>query len=82
MRWRVHDKPEVLPLLSRIKDLLASHGLLEGVGAAADFAIDDVIIFCDNGGDRSANGVLLEVVHNASDFTDLFRGVNGQYIAI
>ncbi len=76
MRWRIHDQPEVLPLLSRIKDLLASHRLLECVSAAANFAIDDVIVVCDNGGDRTADGVLFKVVHNASDFTDLFRGVN------
>ena len=71
MRRRVHDHPEVFALLPRIHNLLASHGFLECFGAAAHFAIYDVIILCDNGRDLATDGVLLEIMHDTCDFSYL-----------
>jgi hypothetical protein len=58
-------------LLSRIDDLLACQGFLECIGAATDLAVDDVIILSNDGGNLAANSVLLQVVHDARDFSYL-----------
>ncbi len=49
--------------------------LLEGFGAAADFAVDDVVRVRDAGGDGAADEVFADVVDYVGYFADLGGGV-------
>lgn len=70
--WRlVESDVEVLSLLAGAGDFSVGHMVLEGFGAAADFAVDDVVFVAGAGGDGAREGVLADVVHYAGDFADL-----------
>jgi hypothetical protein len=70
--WRlVEGDVEVLSLLIRAGDCAACDVFLEGIAAAADFAVDDVVSDGFARVDGAVKEVLADVVDDAGDFTDL-----------
>ena len=79
VRRLIKREVEVLPLLCGAGDAFAGDGLLEGLGGAANFAVDDVIFEGGAGFDGAVDEVVAEVVDYAGDFADLWReGVDCQ----
>lgn len=71
MWCRIHDKPEVFALLSRIKDFLACEAFLELCMGTTDFAVDDVILCGEDGRDGTIYDVFSKVVNSACDLSNL-----------
>ena len=67
----VEGDVEVLSLLIRAGDCAACDVFLEGIAAAADFAVDDGVFVGGAGGDGAVEGVFAQVVDYAGDFADL-----------
>jgi len=73
MRGFVEQHVEVFALSVGAHDAAAGDMLLEGFGAAADFAVDDVVGVRDAGGDCAADEVFADEVDYAGYFADLGR---------